>query len=375
MERGLRIAFLSPILAACNQASPPPAVPAAPPSPVASSTAAPAHPPPSEVVAALPPSPAHLTFKPLALPGASGPASLDYIVCDRTRSRVWVPVGGTGSVDVFDVSSGNFTRIDGFATVEREVRGRKRTLGPSAAAVGDGFVYVGNRATNEVCPIDVNTLKPAKCLKLGTGTDGVAFVAATKEVWVTTPRDQTLTVLDASKPSSLTVKTTVKLDGAPEGYAVDEARGLFFTNLEDRGGTVVIDVETHKVKATWNAMCGTDGPRGISFDATHDYAIVACTDHVQVLDAAHDGALLGKLDTGSGVDNIDYVDGKLYVAAGKASKFTVASVDDKGQLAVAAIGDSSEGARNAVADASGNAYVADSRGARLLVFPRAQASP
>jgi hypothetical protein len=113
---------------------------------------------------ATPPSgPTHLTARPLSLPGATGPASLDYIACDRARSRVWVPVGSTGSVDVLDIATGNFRRIDGFKTVEREARGTKRTVGPSAVAVGDGFVYVGNRATNEVCPIDASTLEPAKC--------------------------------------------------------------------------------------------------------------------------------------------------------------------------------------------------------------------
>jgi hypothetical protein len=338
-------------------------------------TPPPAPPPPPVTTAATPaPGPAQLTSKPLALPGVTGPASLDYIVYEPAHSRVWVPVGSTGSVDVFDIASGNFTRVDGFKTVEREMNGKKRTMGPSAATVGDGFVYIGNRASNEVCPVDVNTLKPAKCLKVA-GTDGVAYVAGVKEVWVTTPKDQTLTVLDASKPSALALKTTVKTDGSPEGYAVEEDKGLFFTNLEDKGGTVVIDVKTHKVKATWNPGCGPDGPRGIAFDEVYDFAFVACTDHVQVLDAAHDGASLGKLEAGAGIDNIDYIGGKLYVAAGKSSRLTVASVDDKGQLTVVATGNSSEGARNAVADSTGNVYVADSLGGRLLLFAPAKTAP
>ncbi len=53
----------------------------------------------------------------------------------------------------------------------------------------------------------------------------------------------------------------------------------------------------------------------------------------------------------------------------------MASVDDKGLFTVLAAGSSAEGARNAVADASGNVYVADSQGARLLVFDRAPARP
>ncbi|MGH7270189.1 MAG: hypothetical protein ACREJ3_07125, partial [Polyangiaceae bacterium] len=187
-------------------------------------------------------------------------------------------------------------------------------------------------------------------------------------VWVTNPKDHELTVLDASSPGSLVAKTTVKTDGAPEGYAVDDAHGLFFTNLEDKGSSLVIDVKTHKVKATWSAGCDAKGPRGIAFDGAHDFVIVACTDHVQVLDAGHGGTPLGKLDTGSGVDNIDFAGGKLYVAAGKAAKLTVATIDDKGGLTVVATGATSEGARNAVADANGNVYVADSEGARILVF-------
>jgi DNA-binding beta-propeller fold protein YncE len=298
---------------------------------------------------------------------------LDYIVYERASSRVWVPVGSTGSVDVFDIGSRTFARVDGFKTMEREIRGKKRTLGPSAATVGDGFVYIGNRATGEVCPVDVKALKPAKCVKLPTATDGVVFVASAKEVWVTTPNDQSLTVLDASTPDALKMKMVIKVEGAPEGYAVDEARGLFFTNLEDKGGTVVIDTKSHKVKATWNAGCNADGPRGLAFDAPRTFVVVACTDGVRVLDAAHDGAPLGKLDTGAGVDNIDYLDAKqlLYVAASKAAKLTVARIDDRGQLTVVATGDTAESARNAVADANGNAYVGDSLGARLFVFPSA----
>jgi hypothetical protein len=76
-----------------------------------------------------------LVGKPIPFPNTTSPAFLDYIVYERSNSRVWVPVGSTGSVDVLDTKTGTFTRIDGFKTGEREARGKKRTeLSTSATA-------------------------------------------------------------------------------------------------------------------------------------------------------------------------------------------------------------------------------------------------
>lgn len=333
--------------------------------PVVACTPTPANHPPAPASA-----PARLAATPLPLPGANGPASLDFIFYESKRERVWVPAGSTGSVDVLDTKTGAFARIDGFKTIEREAHGTKRIVGPSSGSVGAGFAYVGNRASSEVCPIDLTTLKPGTCTGLTSAPDGVQYVALSKEVWVTLPKEQAIAVLDASTPGSLTVKATIKLDGSPECYAIDEQRGRFFTNLEDKGATLVIDVESRDVRGTWHPGCGPDGPRGVAFDPTRDFVIVACTDHVQVLDAGHEGAALGKLDAGPGVDAVDYVEGSrlLYVTAGKAARLTVARLNDKGQFDVVATGETSEGARNAVADATGTVYVADSKQGRLLVL-------
>jgi hypothetical protein len=315
------------------------------------------------------PRPSQLAFNSVELPDASAPASLDYIAYEPTAARVWVPVGNTGSVDVYDIASATFKRVNGFKTAQRERNGRIRTVGPSAVAMADGIAYIGNRATSEVCPVDTRTLTIGTCLKLRFPTDAVAWVSAMKEVWVTTPQDQSITVLDASKPNALKVKSTIKLVGAPEGYASDPSRGLFFTNLEDKNKTVVLDIHTHATKATWNVDCA-DGPRGIAADSEHGFVFVACTDRVVVLDGSHDGAKLATIDTGAGVDNIDWVQPQrlLYAAAGKAGILTIARISDVGQPTVVATGTSTEGARNGVADARGNAYVADAMNARLLVF-------
>jgi DNA-binding beta-propeller fold protein YncE len=307
----------------------------------------------------------------VALPAGKGPAFFDYIAYEPANDRVWIPnARDVGSVDVYDVAAGTFTRIGGWKTAEQDRNGKKRTLGPSAASVGDGFIYIGNRATSEVCPVAAKTLRLGPCLKLATPIDGVAYVASAKEVWVTAPHDQSLAILDASQPGLLKVKQTIKLEGAPEGYAVDEARGLFYTNLEDKNRSLVIDVHTHEVKATWSAGCGADGPRGVALDSTRDHLFVACTDGVRTLDAAHGGKQLAALAIGAGVDNIDYLPSqqRLYVGAGKAASFSVVRVDETGRLTTIASVATADRARNAVADANGNAYLVDPQVPRLLIF-------
>lgn len=303
------------------------------------------------------------------LPGITAPASLDFIAYEPSRSRIWVPVGNDGSVDVFDTAAQTFAHVAGFATVEREKNGKKRTQGPSAASVGDGVVYVGNRASNEICPVDEATLKVGKCLKLKSVIDCVTYVSSTKEVWVTTPDDHSLTVLDASSPANLKVKATIKTDGSPEGYAVDTTHGWFLTNLEDKNKTLAIDIKTRKVLSTWDPACGADGPRGVAVDPTHPLVFVACTDHIQVLDAAHAGAPLAKLDAGAGIDNIEWsADSRLlFVGAGKAGKLFVIHADEAGQLTTTISIATTEGARNAVVDAKGNIYLADGPHAQLVV--------
>jgi DNA-binding beta-propeller fold protein YncE len=304
----------------------------------------------------------------LPLPGARGPVSLDYLFYEPARSRVWIPAGGTGSVAVFDIAAQSFTLVTGFATAEREARGKKRMLGPSSGAVGDGYAYVGDRASNEVCAVDLLTLRKGACSTLAAPPDGVVYVAPTHEVWVTAPSIKTLFVFAASAGGALEQTGSIVLPGEPEGYAVDTLHGRFLTNLEDANRTLSLDLATKQVKDAWSATCNEDGPRGIAVDSARQVAFVACTDHVQTLDLAHGGAALGRLECGPGLDNIEYDPSThlLYAASGKASRLTVARAEADGKLTSTANCETVAGGRNAVVDMKGNVYIADAQGARLL---------
>jgi DNA-binding beta-propeller fold protein YncE len=297
---------------------------------------------------------------------------LDLLAYEPKKDRVWIPMArDVGSVDVFDIASSTFHRVGGLAVAKKEAKGKTRSLGPSSVSLGDGVAYVGNRGTNEVCMIDTGTLKLGSCVKAPVAPDCVAYVSSSKEVWVTSPDAQSIVVFDASKKDRLAQKHVMKLEGDPEAFAVDDAHGVFYTNFEDKDRTVAIDIKTRAVKATWSPNCGSQGPRGLVLDAQRNLLAVACTDHVQVLDPKSDGKNLGRLDTGGGVDILDYApeSRRVYAASGKAAKLTVALLDDDGSLTVVATAKTAEGARNAVVDAKGNAYLVDAAAPRLLVVP------
>ena len=297
---------------------------------------------------------------------------MDYLAFDHARQRVWVPAGNTGSVDVIDAKTSSIARVVGFPTAEVERHGKKRTVGPSAVTLGMGAVYVGNRADSTICVVDPEALSKGACVALDSSPDGVAHVAKTREVWVTTPRDRSLRILDVASPGAPALKGKVALPGEPEGYAVDDARGVFFTNLEDADKTLVIDLEKRTVVSTWEPGCGEGGPKGLALDHAASVLFVACSDHVNVVDIAHDGALLSKFDAGAGVDNIDYVEARheLFVAAGKAAKLVIARFTAPGTLAPVATVPTAEGARNAVGGDDGVAWIPDSAEGKVLSVSR-----
>ncbi len=303
----------------------------------------------------------------------AGDVSMDYIAYDPGTNSVWVPGGNTGAVDVVDAATGKVRQILGFATRTVEGPRGKRVFGPTAVSVGEGVVYIGNRGDSSVCSFDSHTLAKGACGQLDSTPDGVAYVASTKEVWVTTPGDKSIRVLDGK---TLDQKAKLTFDGNPEGYAADAKRGRFYTNMEDKDQTLAIDLKTRKTAATWNPSCGKDGPHGLGLDANSGHLFVACSTLAEVPDVGRDGAVLSKVDTGDGVDDIHYEPATrlLYVGAARDAKLTIARADQNGHLTVVTQVTTQAGARNATVAKNGTVFLAHGGQAKLSALVLASPS-
>ena len=312
------------------------------------------------------PVPAAPRLSRLALPGAgSAGVAIDYLVFDAHTSTVWVPVGDTGSIDVVDTATRTVRAVGGFPTRDAEVEGVMRRLGPSSATVGDDVVYVGDRADNSICAVSERTFTRGTCATLNEMPDSILYDSATRQIWVTTPRDNSIRILDAA---TLAQTARIELPGAPEGFAIDIQNGRYYTNLEDRDATVVIDTDSHAVVATWKPNCGAAGPRSLRVDSDTGLLFVACTSKVESLSLHGGGQIVGSVDAGEGVDDFDYspTSHLLYIGAATAGKLTVASVAGDGALTANDVIPTLVGARNGVVDPAGVVYLAHGAASELI---------
>ncbi|MGO8970740.1 MAG: YncE family protein [Myxococcaceae bacterium] len=298
------------------------------------------------------------------LPSSPGRIGMDYLGYEPGTNQVWVPGGLTGRVFVVDANLETIRTIEGFATRQRD----GRELGPSSVTFGPGRAFIGNRADSSVCAVDLRTLQRGECVALPEAPDGLAYVATTDEVWATLPIAKALVILSAAK-AGLPIAGHIELPGEPEGYAVDAARGRFYTNLRDRNQTLVLDVHKRATAAHWPTTCSAEGPRGMTLDATGDVLVVACTDRLLSFAVNPVPTLLGRLETGAGLDNIDLAPklGTVFAAAGKAELLTRAELLGGGALSATGQAHTASGVQGVVVSAAGKAFAADSAAGQLWV--------
>jgi len=309
------------------------------------------------------------TMTALPLPGGEGGIGFDDLRFSPDLGKLLVPAGRSGRLDLVDPKTHAVVEISGFSSSREGKRGHSQ--GTTSADFGDGLIFASDRSEQSLVVIDPATRRIAARIKLGGAPDYVRWVAPIREVWVSEPgskRIETFRLAEKSPPR-LAAAGSIEVADGPESLEIDPPRNRVYSNTwHDK--TVAIDLGTRTIAAKWPNDC--EGARGLAVDTARGLVFVGCTEgKAVVLDAAHDGKVLGTAKTGKGVDIVAFSAklSHLYVPAAEAANLTVLDVVKGGRLEVLGTIPAAADAHCAAADADGNVYVCDPAKGRLLVLP------
>lgn len=205
-------------------------------------------------------------LKKVAVPGAGG---WDYVTVDDAARRVYI--SHSTQVDVLDADS--FAHL---GAIPNTPGAHGIAIDP---ATGRGYITAGK--ADAVVAFDSKTLKPLGEIKVGKKPDAVIFEPLTKRIYVMNGDSDSITVLNAADGA---VVGTIELGGGPE-FAVSDAKGNLWVNLEDKSETLRIDVKALKVTQRFPlAPCAT--PTALALDRENRRLFVGCrSKQLAVLDA------------------------------------------------------------------------------------------
>ncbi|PYQ58534.1 MAG: hypothetical protein DMF58_14915 [Acidobacteria bacterium] len=276
--------------------------------------------------------------------------------------RVLVPAGRTGTIVLIDAANHHTSSITGLSTEKSYSGGHGE--GTTSVDEGEGALYATDRTSKEVVIIDPAARRVTSRAALGGSPDYVRYVGPTHELWVTQPDSEQIEIFSIS-PRFAHV-SFISVPGGPESLVIDGPGGRAYTHLWS-GTSVVIDIKSRSIVARWPNQC--KGSRGIAYDEHSHFLFAACAEgKAVVLDAAHNGAVLGTASAGNGVDIIDYDPARrhLYFPGARSATMTIFRVAANGALTPLATTGTAKGAHCVTTDGK-DAYVCDPNGGRILV--------
>jgi DNA-binding beta-propeller fold protein YncE len=320
-------------------------------------------------------SPTHATPPPTATPlplpdGTPGIGFDDLRFSAPPLSRLLIPAGRTGTLDLIDPSTRAITPIAGFTRLPRYDAGHGQSV-TSVDYDGAHFLFATDRTALSLAVVDPTTKRIVARAPLASAPDYVRYVAATHEVWVTEPGKSRIEIfsLPPTQTPTPTHAAFIPVPGGPESLVIDNAHDRAYTH-HWKHATVAIALRSHAVVATFPAGC--NAPRGIHLDAPRGFLFVGCEDGTAaVLDVAHDGKLVSTAKSGgSGVDIIAYDANlaHLYVPGDESATMAILGVSSKGQLSLLGTVPTVKDAHCVTSDDRGNAYVCDPQHGQLLVI-------
>ena len=244
--------------------------------------------------------------------------------------------------------------------------------GVTSVTEGGDRLFLTDRTSKMLLVVDPTTRTITARARLAASPDYVRYVAPTREVWVTEPDADQIEIfrIGANVDAPPEHAALVPTKNGPESLVVDAMRGRAYTHLWE-ATTLAIDLKTRTVAARWKNHC--EGSRGIALDEAKGFLFAGCSEgRAVVLDAGHDGKILGDVKTeAAGVDIIDYDRSlrHLYLPGAKSANTVFLAVGEDGSLTRLGAAASPAGGHCAVSDQAGRVYVCDPKAGRLLAIP------
>ena len=273
-----------------------------------------------------------------------GDQGWDYLAVDGAARRVYVSHGD--AVEVLDADSGKpVGRIDHLQGVHGIAL---------APAMHRG--WISNGRSGEVTVFDTATLKVSATLKAtGENPDAILYDPASERVFTFNGRSSNATAFDAHSGKVL---ATVALPGKPE-FAVSDAAGHVWVNIEDRNELVELDPKAATVRATWS-LAPCESPSGLALDARHRRLFSVCDNQIMTVLDADSGHRVASVPIGKGPDAaaFDAARGLIYSSNGESGTLTVVHEDDPDHYRVIATVPTQTTARTMALDPkTGNVYL------------------
>jgi DNA-binding beta-propeller fold protein YncE len=214
-----------------------------------------------------------------------------------------------------------------------------------APDLGRGYISAGR--ANTIVVFDLKTLARLKEIKTtGENPDVILYDAPSHRVFSFNGRGRNVTAVDATTD---TVLGSIALDAKPE-FAVSDAKGHVYVNLEDKSSLAVIDPAHLTVTSVW-PIAGCQEPSGLAIDAARGLLFPACDNKVMAVVDASSGKVLGTAPIGEGVDGADFDPAtNLAFASCGEGVLTVVRAGKSGRPAVVEAAKTQHGARTMALD-------------------------
>ncbi len=239
---------------------------------------------------AAPAPPAPASYAVTAHYAVGGDGGWDYLTVDAPARRIYV--SRSTHVAVVDADSGK---------IVGDVPGTEGVHGIALAPeMKKGFTSNGRAGT--VTVFELPSLAPLGTWKTtGENPDAILYEPVSKRLFTFNGRGKNATVFDAKTGA---VVATIPLGGKPE-FAVSDASGRVYVNVEDTAEILAIDPAAATVKARW-PLAPCQEPTGLAIDAKAGVLFAGCGNKILAVVRTSDGKLLGTPPIGERCDGVAF---------------------------------------------------------------------